>query len=107
MLSIEEIRNMKNLEKAYLKSQNTFRDQLRDSQAFVRPPPGQNWENIDQVEILDQESPERTTLPGAIELDLNHDSTTPQTPRQSAFVSLQQDIGQNEVEASMLENKLN
>ena len=74
-----------------MKSQNLFREQLRDSQAFVRPPPGFDWENIKDVETLDQEE-EPNTLSSAIKLDLIQDSDTPQTPRQSAFVNLQKEI---------------
>lgn len=64
---------MKNLEAAYLKTQNKFREQLRHSQAFVKPPEGSNWEKIErsdsvEIEALDEEkeTPEPSTLANAM-----------------------------------------
>ena len=39
ILSMDEIRNMKNLELDYEKTKTQMRDQYKNSEAFVKPPP--------------------------------------------------------------------
>ena len=117
ILSMDEIRNMKNLEAAYLKTQDKFREQLRQSQGFVKPPAGKNLEKLEktdsiEAEALDEENetPQPSTLAIVVgSLNLNNEINTPQTPRQSAFTDLQQEIGGSIdcVDSSKLTNKLN
>ena len=51
ILSMDEIRNMKNLERDYERNQAIFKEKQENSQAFVKPPPGFDWENINKDEM--------------------------------------------------------
>lgn len=42
---------MKNLEMDYERKKTQMRDQYKNSEAFVKPPPEFDWENINNEEI--------------------------------------------------------
>ena len=115
VLTMDEIRNMKNLEMDYERKKSQMRDQYKDSEAFVKPPPELDWENInnEEIEQLDIEIGSRSETDSRhLALDNNQ---TPETPRPSAQclddlkrqISVPINQPQGSVEISALTSKLN
>ena len=54
VMSMDEIRNMRDLQLDYEICRRQYREEVAQSQAFVRPLPGQNLENLASPTILDK-----------------------------------------------------